>query len=254
MRVCIVIPMYNEEGIARHSIETIISYARKLPPTITVLVINDGSKDATGNIVKQLIAESENEDLHLVSHSVNQGYGAALITGIHYACDNNYEYVLFMDSDLTNHPKYLQGFYEKMADGYDYIKATRYARGGATVGVPLQYRILSAVGNLLARFLYGLPLTDLTNGFRAVKVDILKQINLSESGFSIIMEELYYAKYFAQSFCDVPYVLTSRFDGQGKSKFSYGPRTYFRYLKYPVNSFLQSLKLYRYEKSKNIIN
>ena len=242
MRVCIVIPMYNEEKIAKHSIETIVSYIRKLPPIITILVVNDGSEDATENNVKQMINEQGNDDLKLVSHSVNQGYGAALITGIGFAVDNNYDYALFMDSDLTNHPKYLQKFYEKMVDGYDYIKATRYAKGGATVGVPLQHRILSSMGNLLAKILYGIPLTDLTNGFRAVKVDILRKMSLSEPGFSIIMEELYHAKYFAQSFCDIPYVLTSRDDGQGKSKFSYGPRTYFRYLKYPVKSFLRFLK------------
>lgn len=242
MRVCIVIPMYNEEEIAKHSIETIISYTRKLPPTITVLIVNDGSKDATENIVRQMINKLENDDLQLMSHSVNQGYGVALMTGADFAIDNNYDYALFMDSDLTNHPKYLQKFYEKMVDGCDYIKATRYAKGSATVGVPLQHRILSAMGNLLAKILYGLPLTDLTNGFRAVKVDILKKMNLSEPGFSIIMEELYHAKYLAQSFCDIPYVLTSRVDGQGRSKFSYGPRTYFRYLKYPVKSFLQSLR------------
>ena len=242
MKVCIVIPMYNEEEIARHSIGTIISYTRKLPPTITVLVINDGSKDTTENIVKQMIAESGNDNLHLVSHSVNQGYGAALMTGIKFAVKKNYDYALFMDSDLTNHPKYLQKFYEKMVDGCDYIKATRYAKGGAAVGVPLQHRILSAMGNLLAKILYGLPLTDLTNGFRAVKVSVLKKMNLGEAGFSIIMEELYHAKYLAQSFCDIPYVLTSRDNSQGRSKFSYGPRTYFQYLKYPVKSFLQSLK------------
>jgi len=234
--------MYNEEEIAKHSIETIVSYTRKLPPIITILVVNDGSEDATENNVRQMINEQGNDDLKLVSHSVNQGYGAALITGIGFAVDNNYDYALFMDSDLTNHPKYLQKFYEKMVDGCDYIKATRYAKGGAIVGVPLQHKILSSMGNLLAKILYGIPLTDLTNGFRAVKVDILRKMSLSEPGFSIIMEELYHVKYLAQSFCDIPYVLTSRDDGQGKSKFSYGPRTYFRYLKYPVKSFLQSLK------------
>ena len=242
MRVCIVIPMYNEEKIVKHSIETIASYTRKLPSIITILVVNDGSEDATENNVRQMINERGNEDLKLVSHSVNQGYGAALMTGIDFAVNNNYEYVLFMDSDLTNHPKYLQKFYEKMVDGCDYIKATRYAKGGAIVGVPLQHRILSSIGNFIAKILYGIPLTDLTNGFRAVKVDILRKMRLSESGFSIIMEELYYVKYLAQSFCDIPYVLTSRSDGQGKSKFSYGPRTYYRYLKYPIKSFLRSLK------------
>ncbi len=243
MRVCIVIPMYNEEEIVKHSIETIISYTRKLPPIITVLVVNDGSEDATENIVKQMITELGNDDLQMVSHSINQGYGAALMTGIDFAVNKNYDYALFMDSDLTNHPRYLESFYVKMLEGYDYIKATRYAKGGAVQGVPLFHRTLSIMGNLVAKVLFRLPLSDLTNGFRAVKVDILKKMNLSEPGFSIIMEELYYVKTLAKSFFDIPYVLSSRAAGQGRSKFSYGPKTYYQYLKYPIKSFFQSFKL-----------
>ena len=242
MKVCIVIPMYNEEDVVRETLETIVKYTVELPSDIIILVVNDGSQDSTEEIVRQVAERQKAVDIQLISHFVNKGYGAALMTGIDFAVKKNYDYALFMDSDLTNHPKYLQKFYEKMVDGCDYIKATRYAKGSAIVGVALRHRILSAMGNLLAKTLYGLPLTDLTNGFRAVKVSLLKKMNLSEPGFSIIMEELYYAKCLTQSFCEVPYVLTSRVNGQGRSKFSYGPRTYFRYLKYPVKSFLQSLK------------
>ena len=234
--------MYNEQKIARLSIETILSYTRKLAPTISLLVVNDGSQDATEKIVRQMIDECKVDQLHLISHSANKGYGAALRTGIKYTIENNYDYALFMDSDLTNHPKYLEFFYEKMIEGYDYIKATRYAKRGSVKGVPLHHRTLSIIGNLVAKVLYRLPLSDLTNGFRAVNVEVLKKMDLSESGFSIIMEELYYVKNWAQSFCEIPYVLTSRVGGQGKSKFSYGPRTYIRYLKYPTKSFLQSLR------------
>jgi glycosyltransferase involved in cell wall biosynthesis len=238
MKVCVVIPMYNEEAVAQHSIRTILGYTRKLPPVTNILIVNDGSKDGTENIVRQILSEPENEGIQLVSHEENQGYGAALRTGIRFAVEKKYDYILFMDSDLTNHPRYLKTFHERMTEGWDYIKASRYARGGATVGVPWQHRMLSVMGNLLAKVLYRLPLTDLTNGFRAVKVDIVKKMDLKEPGFSIIMEELYHVKYLAKSFCDIPYVLTSRKNGQGKSKFSYGPRTYLRYLKYPVKSLL----------------
>jgi len=229
--------MYNEEIIAKQSIETIISYAKDLPEVATVLVVNDGSQDATESIVRKVILDLGNNNLQLLCHSVNKGYGAALQSGIKFAIAGNFDYVLFMDSDLTNHPKYLKEFYEKMMDGYDYIKATRYAKGVKTISVPLLHRILSSTGNLLAKTLYRLPLTDLTNGFRAVKVDLLKKINLHESGFSIIMEELYQIKPLAQSFCEIPYMLGSRGQGQGKSKFSYGPGTCLRYLKYPLKSF-----------------
>ncbi len=241
LNVCIVIPMYNEEKIAEYSLETILSYTRKLPGDVTVLVVNDGSEDSTEGMVKRIQCKMHGNNLQQISHSKNRGYGAALKTGIDVAVKNNYDYVLFMDSDLTNHPKYLQIFYEKMLDGYDYIKATRYAKGSDTVGVPLGHRLLSSGGNWLAKLLYRIPLTDLTNGFRAVKVDILKEMDLNECGFSLIMEELYHARYLAKTFCNVPYVLTSRSDGQGKSKFTYGPKTYIQYLKYPVRSFKESL-------------
>lgn len=243
MKICIIIPMYNEQNIAKLSLTTIMDYARQLPDAFTVVVVNDGSKDNTEIILRGLFSEYSHDQYRVITHCVNKGYGAALKTGIGFAIDNNYDYVLFMDSDLTNHPKYLQKFYEKMAEGYDYIKATRYAKGAVTAGVPWQHRIISATGNLLARILYGLPLTDLTNGFRAVKVDILRKITLSESGFSIIMEELYRVKNLAKSYCEIPFVLGSRADGQGKSKFSYSLRTCFQYFKYPLKSFLQSLNI-----------
>jgi glycosyltransferase involved in cell wall biosynthesis len=231
--------MYNEEAIARTNTEIILSYTNKLPPIVTVLVVNDGSQDATGHILEELLKHYNNEQLHLISHSNNLGYGAALQTGIKYASENNYDYTIFMDSDLTNHPKYLKNFYEKMEEGWDYIKATRYSKGGAVDGVPWGHRIMSTVGNYIAGLLYGLPLTDYTNGFRAVKTNILKQINYTENGFVIIMEELYHAKSLTKSFCEIPYVLTSRTENQGQSHFSYGPGVCMRYLKYAIKSFLQ---------------
>ena len=241
MRVCVVIPMYNEQAIAKSSTETILSYTKKLPTPVTVLVVNDGSQDTTCNILKDLQNRYKEGELQVISHPQNMGYGAALKTGIKFAIDNNYHYVLFMDSDLTNHPKYFENFYEKMDEGWDYIKATRYARGGSVQCVPWHHRVISTVGNFVARILYGLPLTDITNGFRAVKVDILRQMNLTECGFVIIMEELYQARYLTRSFCEIPFMLTSRQANQGKTHFSYGPGTCLHYLKYAVKSFLSRI-------------
>lgn len=242
MKVCIIIPMYNEEAVARLSLETILEYTRNLPPIVKILVVNDGSRDSTENVVQRLINGLQKDEVTLISHTLNQGYGAALRTGIRFALDRGYDYVLFMDSDLTNHPKYLRVFYERMLEGWDYIKATRYARGGGTVGVPWRYKIISIIGNSFARLLYRLPLTDLTNGFRAAKVDVMKKMALRESGFAIIMEELYYARHCAKSFCEIPYVLTSRKKGHGKTQLSRGPRAILQYLKYPLRSYIESMR------------
>src|SRR3989338_6316055 len=131
LKVCIVIPMYNEEGHARRSLETILPYVRTLQHPTTVLVVNDGSQDRTALIVNEYIRKLDSADLlTMVSHVRNQGYGAALRTGMRYAIDYGYDWALFMDSDLTNHPKYLPPFYSKMSEGCEYIKATRYREGG----------------------------------------------------------------------------------------------------------------------------
>lgn len=238
MKVCIVIPMYNEESIAEHSLETISHYTRQLPPQVTILVVNDCSTDKTEAIVKQLISQQSDKHIQLVSHKQNKGYGGANRTGIQYAIDHNYDYVLFMDSDLTNDPKYLAAFYVKMEEGYDYIKASRYIPGGAMQGVPKWRATISVLGNHIARLLFDLPIHDCTNGFRAGKVDIYKKVKLHEDKFAVIVEELYQVKFIANSFCEVAYILTARTEIEGLSSFVYKPSVFKDYLKYAVKSFL----------------
>lgn len=237
MKTCIIIPMYNEEAVAQECLSTIVPYIVHLPGETEILVVDDGSSDKTQAIVKQFVSSGHSKSVHLISHPNNRGYGAATKTGVQFAIKNGYEYVIFMDSDLTNHPRYLEKFYEKMEAGFDYIKATRYAKGGNVEGVPWQRRVISFVGNLIARPAFRLSLTDFTNGFRAVKVDILKQVIYIERGFPVIMEELWQAKKLTSSFCEVPYTLTSRKAEQRITSFSYNWRTYVAYLKYVRKAF-----------------
>jgi dolichol-phosphate mannosyltransferase len=227
--------MYNEERIARQGIKTILEYVKHLPSEVKLVVVDDGSQDRTHALLEECRAEDPDR-LTLISHQRNLGYGAALRTGIVFAVQNGFEYVVFMDSDLTNHPKYLTNFYDRMLKGYDYIKASRYAPGAGMVGVPWHRRLISLWGNRVAKLLFGLPLDDLTNGFRAVKTAILGKIELKENGFALILEELFLSKPLVRSYAEVPYVLTSRAKGQGKTHFTYDFKTYFTYLKYAIKS------------------
>ena len=88
-----------------------------------------------------------------------------------------------MDSDLTNDPADVPRFAARMAEDLDVIKASRYIAGGRMVGVPWQRAAVSRVGNGLARWLFRLPVHDCTNGFRAVRVPILQQMDLTERRF-----------------------------------------------------------------------
>lgn len=232
----IVIPMYNEEQGAEKCVCAVCAALNLLPNQTRLIIVNDGSRDGTRDILTRL--ESEYSRLTVVTHAHNRGYGSALKTGTDQAARLGFDYVLFMDSDLTNDPKYLTRFVPKMQEGYDVIKASRYIKGGTMVGVPPWRVFISVVGNRVASALYGLSLNDCTNGFRAIRTGILQQMQLHENGFVIIMEELYQAKFLAKTFCEIPYTLTARTGTIRPSSFAYRPRVFYDYLKYVLKSFL----------------
>jgi dolichol-phosphate mannosyltransferase len=228
--------MYNEAEGAERCIRAVCSSLKEIPHPTGLLVINDGSCDETGEILTHM--QAGYPELEVVTHQQNGGYGAGIRSGSKRAAELGFDYALFMDSDLTNDPKDLPLFVEKMLQGFDFIKASRYVDGGGMVGVPWWRQWISIVGNRIAGALYGLPVRDCTNGFRAVRVSLLQQMQLTERGFPVIMEELYYAKYLAQSFCEVPNTLTARARDEKGSSFAYRPAVFYSYLKYPVKCLL----------------
>jgi len=233
---CVIVPMYNEEASAEACARQVAAVLERQPERTALIVVNDGSTDATGEILERM--GSCLARLVVVNHRENQGYGAALRTGVRYAAREQFDYALFMDSDLTNNPEDIPRFAAKMRQGFDVIKATRYSLGGCVEGVPAYRVLISALGNCLARRLYGLPIHDCTNGFRAIRVSLLTRMNLRENKFSVIMEELYWAKFLTHSFAEVPVTLTDRKGWQRATSFSYKPASFYRYLKYPVRAFL----------------
>ena len=226
--------MFNEERGASRCIREIARTLSSMAHRTSLIVVDDGSSDGTGAVLRdeaQVVS-----GLDVVTHDANRGYGAALVTGAARAAGRGFEYALFMDSDLTNDPRDIPRFADKMRDGADVIKATRYTAGGGMVGVPWQRALVSRVGNLIARMLYRLPLRDCTNGFRAVRTSLLTRMTLNERGFPVIMEELYWCSFLAQSYAEVPVTLTNA----GRvSSFRYRPSVFRAYLRYPWRAFLR---------------
>lgn len=228
-----VVPMYNERTGAERCVREILKVLSALPNRVSLIVVDDGSGDGTGEVLEEM--RMQHHALDVVTHTTNRGYGATLVTGAARAATLGFEYVLFMDSDLTNDPRDIPRFAEKMRGGADVIKATRYTGGGRMVGVPWQRVLVSRVGNLLARALYRLPLRDCTNGFRAVRTSLLTRMHLRERGFPVIMEELYWCRFLANSFAEIPVTLTNA--GRASS-FQYRPSVFVSYLRYPWRAFL----------------
>ena len=236
MRVCIVIPVYNEEAVLERNVEEILQYAQALPVSVTLVAVNDGSHDRTPQILRGIGARYPASAFHAISYDRNRGYGGAIRTGASYAMENEHDYIVFMDSDLTDHPRYLSQFCEKMAEGWDYIKTTRHVPDGGYEAVPWKRRMISSVGCAVARRMTGLPLTDLANGFRAIRVDVYRRLNLQEEGFAVIMEELSQVRKITRRCCEIPRVQGVRSSVARSSLFSYDVKTLWSYGKYLIRS------------------
>lgn len=234
LRVCIVIPVFNEESTIERNVEEILAYAVKLPAQASLVAVNDGSRDRTSAILASLATRHAPDRFHAISYAQNRGYGGAIKTGARYAIERGHEYIVFMDSDLTDHPQYLLPLVQRMQEGWDYIKTTRHVSMGGYQDVPWKRRVISRVGCTIARGMIGLPLTDLANGFRAIRTSIFSQLQLREDGFAIIMEELGQVRRITRRCCEIPRVQGVRDADARPSTFTYDPKTFWRYLKYLV--------------------
>ena len=151
-----------------------------LPNRASVIVVNDGSRTGPARSWKDAGAGSGPRNCdpchksrlrRCIGH--RDAHAAAL----------GFDYSLFMDSDLTNSPRDIPRFSEKMFGGVDVIKATRYSLGGSIQGVPMYSVAFPAVGNGLARWLFRMPAHDCTNGFRAMRCRMLGQMRQAERAF-----------------------------------------------------------------------
>lgn len=229
---CVVLPMYNEEANAKNCVLTIYNHLKTKNVRFGIVAVDDGSKDKTQKFLAEI--QPEIPCLILEIHPINQGYGAANLTGSKRAYQEGFEYVLFMDGDLTQRVNYIDDFMVEMRKGTDFIKATRYSKGGGVTGVPFKRRIVSYLGNKLAKLFFNLPLNDYTNGFRAMKSKYIPHLHCTERGFAYLVEEVAQIKKLAKTYGEVPYVLTVRAEKESISKFSYSIKTYMNYLKHLV--------------------
>jgi glycosyltransferase involved in cell wall biosynthesis len=164
--VSIVIPAMNEE----HAIGEVVAELRHAAPWLEILVIDDGSSDATG-------ARAAAAGAHVLRHPYNKGNGAAVKTGIRHATG---DYVLIIDADGQHPPADALRLVSRLGE-YDLVIGARHA---ATQATPAR-RGGNALLNWLAGYLTGRNIPDLTSGFRAARTACLREfLHLLPNGFS----------------------------------------------------------------------
>lgn len=169
--VSVVMPAYNEAGMVGQQIEKVREVMDRTNCPYELIVVNDGSTDATANVVRQ-------HDVVLISKKYNRGYGAALKTGIAAA---RYEWILIIDADGTYPSESIPDLLRALPE-YDMVVA---ARTGKSVHIPLIRRPMKWVLGRLANYLAGQPIPDLNSGLRVFRKSLAEQFqHLLPAGFS----------------------------------------------------------------------
>ena len=214
-KTLVIIPTYNEA----ENIGIVIPRVLNSCPGSEILVVDDNSPDGTSRIVDDI---SRNDTrVHLLSRKDKGGLGTAYVAGFRYAIDNGYDYVMEMDADSSHEPSEIPKFQQALMNHADVAVGSRYAYGVSVLNWPMKRLLLSYGGNIFARVVTGVPVNDMTSGFKAFKIDVLKSINLNSirsNGYAFQVEMNVRAYRRGFKIVEVPIVFTER--RVGKSKMS----------------------------------
>lgn len=214
-KVLIITPTYNE----RDNVPPLLRAVHDALPAADVLIVDDGSPDGTGQLVEEL--RQKDSRLSVLHRPGKLGLGTAYLTGFRYALEHGYDYVFEMDADFSHDPCYLPSLLGalKGPGGADLAIGSRRVAGGGTENWGLGRQIISAGGSLYARTILGLPVRDLTSGFKCFRRQVLEAIDLDavhSEGYSFQIEMTYRALRLGFRVAEVPIVFVDRRVGQSK--------------------------------------
>ncbi len=178
--ISIVLPARNEVDNIVGAVEKSLVVAQRLASRYEVIVVDDGSTDGTGHAMEAL-AKQHYPQVRLVTHSVNQGYGAALRTGFR---ESRFELVFFTDSDNQFDVSELEYFIPMMAD-YDMVTGFRVYRYD-----PVLRCILSWFYNRLVGVLFGLRVRDVDCAFKLMRRELVQKVTIECNNFFVNTELL----------------------------------------------------------------
>jgi len=174
----VIIPTYNE----KENIASILNAVFSLNQGYHVLIVDDGSPDGTGQIVKDLFSTYQGQ-LFLEERTGKLGLGTAYIHGFKWSLQHGYNYIFEMDADFSHSPNDLERLYLACKNGADLSVGSRYVPGGKILNWPLNRHIYSRGGSLYTRIITWMPVLDPTAGFVCYTAKVLQAINLDEINF-----------------------------------------------------------------------
>jgi dolichol-phosphate mannosyltransferase len=212
VKALVVIPTYNE----RENLDPLLRrvFAQGLP--IEVLIIDDNSPDGTGAMADELAAADPR--VHVMHRAGKMGLGSAYVAGFRYALERDYDAVFEMDADFSHNPDSLPEFLRELETA-DLVVGSRYLHGVTVVNWPLKRLILSYGANVYSRVITGVPIKDLTGGFKCFRRRVLESLDLSRVksdgyGFQIEINFKAWRKGFRIK--EIPILFVDRRAGESK--------------------------------------
>ncbi len=215
MEKLVIIPTYNE----RENTPAILQAIFSLPEKFHVLVVDDGSPDGTGQLVKDLQQKYPGK-LFLMERTGKLGLGTAYIAGFKWALEKNYDYIFEMDADFSHDPSDLVRLYAACSqEGADLAVGSRYVKHGGVLNWPANRIALSKGASLYTRIITWMPVKDPTAGFVCYKKSVLQAINLDKIdfvGYAFQIEMKFAAWKLGFKIKEVPIIFRDRTQGNSK--------------------------------------
>ncbi len=211
-RILVSLATYNE----RENLAALIREIHAAVPVADVLVVDDNSPDGTGRLAEELAGSDPR--IHVLHRTGKLGLGTAILAGMRYALERDYDYFLNMDADFSHHPRYLPAILEGMSR-HDIMIGSRYIPGGGSLNWPWSRRLMSWGVNAVTRLLMRLPAHDTSGGFRCYRLAKLRGAdlgNMLSHGYSFQEELLYRCRLAGCRIGETPIVFENRRAGASK--------------------------------------
>jgi len=212
MKNLVIIPTYNE----KENILLLISEIFHQVPETEILVVDDGSPDGTGVLVKDFMMT--NSKIHILENPGKGGLGKAYLQGFGWALEQGFESCVQMDADFSHRPQDLKKIVQAL-QSHPVVIGSRYIKGGGTANWSWYRKVISCFGSLYARLILGYPLHDWTGGFNGWRASVLRSLDLSSvrsEGYSFQIEMKYRALQKSFTPIEVPILFEERREGASK--------------------------------------
>jgi len=206
MRITVIIPVFNE----KHTILEILSRVQKTGIPDEILVIDDGSKDGSREILNELDCSN---NIKVIFHEHNQGKGAAIVKGFQNASG---DVVIIQDADLEYDPREYPILMKPIEEGVaDVVYGSRFL-GAPRRAVMFWHMVANKILTLLTNILYNTILTDMETGYKVFRIEVVKDMKIKARRFDF--EPEFTAKILKRKFriYEVPISFNPRDYSEGK--------------------------------------